>query len=132
MFLARAKRLLERCNEAPVHFGDWFAAVIHFQQNRIGIARFLSRWPTSYPSSSQGSCIRRGAGALEKVTLDSKPFSASTDELSGEQQEQQQSVHSYTDHLIRHAASRRQKFLRKSMMMSVTPRRAARNSWANR
>jgi hypothetical protein len=33
--------------------------------------------------------------------LDSKPFSASTDELSGEQQEQQQSVHSYTDHLIR-------------------------------
>jgi hypothetical protein len=46
--------------------------------------------------------------------------------------EQQQSVHSYTDHLIRHAASRRQKFLRKSMMMSITPRRAARNSCANR
>jgi hypothetical protein len=38
--------------------------------------------------------IRRGAGDLEKVMLGSKPFSASTDE-------QQQSVHSYTDHLIR-------------------------------
>ena len=38
--------------------------------------------------------IRRGAGGLEKVMLGSKPFSASTDE-------QQQSVHSYTDHLIR-------------------------------
>jgi hypothetical protein len=45
--------------------------------------------------------IRRGAGDLEKVMLDSKPFSASTDELSREHQEQQQSVHSYTDHLIR-------------------------------
>src|SRR5262245_26218453 len=41
--------------------------------------------------------IRRGAGDLKKVMLDSKPF----DELSREQQEQQQSVHSYTDHLIR-------------------------------
>src|SRR6516162_11723922 len=52
--------------------------------------------------------IRRGAGNLEKMML-GKPFSASTDELSTEQQdelsrkqqEQQQSVHSYTDHLIR-------------------------------
>jgi hypothetical protein len=41
--------------------------------------------------------IRRGARDLKKVMLDSKPF----DELSREQQEQQQSVHSYTDHLIR-------------------------------
>jgi hypothetical protein len=45
--------------------------------------------------------IRRGAGDLEKVMRDSKPLSASTDEPSREQQEQQQSVHSYTDHLIR-------------------------------
>ena len=48
--------------------------------------------------------IRRGAGDLEKVMLDGEPFSASTDELSGEQQpwqQWQQSVHSYTDHLIR-------------------------------
>jgi hypothetical protein len=44
--------------------------------------------------------IRRAAGDLAKV-LDSKRFSASTDELSRGQQEQQQSVHSYTDHLIR-------------------------------
>jgi hypothetical protein len=45
--------------------------------------------------------IRRAAGDLEKVMLDSKHFSASTDELSREQQEQQQSVHSYADRLIR-------------------------------
>jgi hypothetical protein len=44
--------------------------------------------------------IHRAAGDLAKV-LDSKPFSASTDELSRGQQEQQQSVLSYTDHLIR-------------------------------
>jgi hypothetical protein len=44
--------------------------------------------------------IRRAAGDLAKV-LDSKPFSAPTDEVSRGQQEQQQSVHSYTDHLIR-------------------------------
>ena len=69
--------------------------------------------------------IRRGAGDLEKVmkpralaadlpaelrmavlclpipeNIDSKPFSASTDELSREQQEQQ-TVHSYADLLIR-------------------------------
>jgi hypothetical protein len=44
--------------------------------------------------------IRRGAGDLDKVMLGSKPFSASTDELSKEQQEEQL-VHSYTDHLIR-------------------------------
>jgi len=45
--------------------------------------------------------IRRGADDLEKVMLDSEPFSTSADELSREQQEQQQSVRSYTDHLIR-------------------------------
>jgi hypothetical protein len=56
--------------------------------------------------------IRRTAGDLEKVMRDSKPFSASTDELSREQQDelsrkqqqqeqQHQSVRSYTDHLIR-------------------------------
>ena len=46
--------------------------------------------------------IRREVGDLEKVMRDGKPLSASTDELSREQQEQQQqSVHSYTDHLIR-------------------------------
>jgi hypothetical protein len=44
--------------------------------------------------------VRRAAGDLAKV-LDCKPSSASTDELSRGQQEQQQSVHSYTDHLIR-------------------------------
>src|SRR5262245_1373068 len=46
--------------------------------------------------------IRRETGDLEKVLLDSEPFSTPTDELSREQQEQQQqSVRSYTDHLIR-------------------------------
>jgi hypothetical protein len=64
--------------------------------------------------------IRRAAGDLERAMLDSKPFSASTDELSREQQdelsreqqdelsrkqqeqqEQQQSAHSYADGLIR-------------------------------
>jgi hypothetical protein len=52
--------------------------------------------------------IRRIAGGLEEVMRDSKPFSASTDELSREQQDelsrkqqQQWSVRSYTDHLIR-------------------------------
>ena len=44
---------------------------------------------------------RRAAGNLKKVMRDSKPLSASTDEPSREQQEQQQSVRSYTDHLIR-------------------------------
>jgi hypothetical protein len=42
--------------------------------------------------------VRRAAGDLEKVMLDSKPFSASSDELS---REQQQSAHSYADGLIR-------------------------------
>jgi hypothetical protein len=42
--------------------------------------------------------IRRAAGDLEKVMLDSKPLSASTDELS---REQRQSGHSYADGLIR-------------------------------
>jgi hypothetical protein len=59
---------------------------------------------TAAPKAMAGARIeriRRAAGDLEKVMLDSKPFSASTDELSREQQEQQQSVHSYTDHLIR-------------------------------
>jgi hypothetical protein len=56
--------------------------------------------------------VRRAAGDLEKVMRDSKPFSASTEELSREQQDelsrkqqqqeqQEQSVRSYTDHLIR-------------------------------
>jgi hypothetical protein len=44
--------------------------------------------------------IRRKTGDLEKEMLDSETFSTSTDDLSREQ-EQQQSVHSYTDHLIR-------------------------------
>ena len=42
--------------------------------------------------------IRRAAGDLEKVILDSKPLSASTDELS---REQRQSGRSYADGLIR-------------------------------
>jgi hypothetical protein len=42
--------------------------------------------------------IRRAAGDLEKVMRDSKPFSASTDELS---REQQQNANSYADGLIR-------------------------------
>jgi hypothetical protein len=44
--------------------------------------------------------IRRKTGDLEKEMLDSETFSTSTDDLSREQ-ERQQSVHSYTDHLIR-------------------------------
>jgi hypothetical protein len=42
--------------------------------------------------------IRRAAGDLEKVMLDSKPLSASTDELS---REQRQSAHSFAVGLIR-------------------------------
>jgi hypothetical protein len=53
--------------------------------------------------------IRRAAGDLEKVMLDSKPFSASSDELS---REQQQSAHSYADGLIRrHLDERRSRLL---------------------
>jgi len=44
--------------------------------------------------------IRRAAGDLEKEMLDRELFSASTDELSREQQQQQQSAHSYADRLI--------------------------------